>query len=203
MSKMDKRRLHHYYRRMRPIRPRYLLLLALVFLGLAVFGLRQNNLRMVELRNEVITADRRGGDIETPLKDLRDYVYSHMNTDLSGGPSAINPPIQLKGRYERLIAAQEKTTGKTNEAVKSHGEALCAARYPGEGYNSPRVACVQRYVQQNAAETGDIPEDLYKFDFVSPKWTPDFAGLTLVLGLFFLALFVLRAALGRWAKSKL
>ncbi len=199
---MNKRRLHHYYTKIRPIKARYLLLLALVFLGLSVYGLRQNNLRMLELRNEVVTADRQNGNVEGALRNLREYVYSHMNTDLSGGPSAINPPIQLKARYERLVAEREKTAGQTNEEVKRQGEAVCAAQYPGEGYNSPRVACVQRYVQENASEAGDIPQDLYKFDFVNPRWTPDFAGITLVFGVFFSLLFLARAILGYWARNR-
>ena len=201
-AKINRRQLHHYYRQVKFIRPRYFLLIALIFFGMAVYGLRQNNLKMVELREAVIAADKRDGDIETALSNLRNYVYSHMNTDLSSGQFAINPPIQLKAKYERLIAEQKKNLDKANERVEEQAKAVCVAEHPGEGYNSPRVACVQKYVQQNASQVGDVSEDLYKFDFVSPKWTLDFAGITLILGMLFSGLFLVWLVLERWVRSK-
>jgi hypothetical protein len=203
MSKMDKRALHHHYRRVRPIRPWYFLAIAVICFGLAVYGLRQNNLRMVELRQAVIAADESGGNVEKALTNLRNYVYNHMNTELSGGQVAIHPPIQLKSRYERLMAQQQEKVEQTNEEVKAAAETICAERHPAGGFNSPRVECVQKYVQDNAAEAGDVPEELYKFDFASPRWTPDLAGISLVLGAFFSALFVVWLVLDRWIRAKI
>jgi hypothetical protein len=178
------------------------LLAAAVFLGLSIYGLRHNNLHMVELRERVVTADEVGGDVETALANLRNYVYSHMNTNLSGGAHGIDPPIQLKSRYDRLIARQSNNVKAANEKVKRQAESVCAEKHPGGGYNSPRVACVQEYVQRNATQTGSIPDELYKFDFVSPRWAPDFAGITLVLGILSSILFLAWAALSRWMKHK-
>jgi hypothetical protein len=203
MSKMDKRALHYHYRRVRPIRPWYFLAIAVICFGLAVYGLRQNNLKMVELRQAVTAADESGGNVEKALRDLRTYVYRHMNTDLSGGQVAIHPPVQLKARYERLMAQEAEKVKRTNEEVKSAAESICAGRHPGGGYNSPRVQCVQNHVQENAAESGDVPEELYKFDFASPRWTPDLAGISLVLGVFFSALFVVWLVLDRWIQAKI
>jgi hypothetical protein len=199
MSKMNKRWLHHYYTRVRFIRPWYLLLAALIFFAAGTYGLRQNNLKMVELRERVTVADEKNGDVEEALKNLRNYVYSHMNTNLSGAQS-INPPVQLKYRYERLVAGQQEIADQKTEQIKEQAEAICARRHPGEGYNSPRVACVQDYVRQNAVQPQDIPEDLYKFDFVSPRWTPDFAGISLALGVAFSALFITWLVLERWVR---
>lgn len=202
-AKLNRRALHHYYKQVRFIRPWYFFLAALIFFFLGVLGLRQNNLHMVELREKVVKADESGGNVEKPLAELREYVYSHMNTDLSSGPHGIDPPIQLKSQYERLVKQREKTLAQANERVKAEAESICARKHPASGYNSPRVACVQSYVQKNARQTMDIPEDLYKFDFVSPRWTPDFAGITLVLGTIFSVLFLIWLGLGRWVRSKI
>lgn len=200
---MDKRHLHHYYTRLRRVKPWYFLLAAAVFFALAIYGLRQNNLTMLELRQEVTKADKNDGDVEKALSNLRDFVYRHMNTDLSSGSSAINPPIQLKYKYERLLAKEEKAAKKANESVKRRAEQTCGAKYPAAGYNSPRVSCVQKYVRQNASQPSDnVPEDLYKFDFASPGWTPDFAGVTLALSSMFFVVFLAWLALLGWLKAK-
>lgn len=200
---IEKRTLRHHYRRVRFIRPWHFLLAALVFFLLGVYGLRQNNLHMVELRDEVIKADERGGNVEKPLEELRNYVYSHMNTDLSSGPYGIDPPIQLKSKYQRLLEQREESLAQVNEQVKARAESICARKHPEKGYNSPRVACVQRYVQNNAEQPGDVPKELYTFDFVSPKWTPDFAGISLVLGVMTSMLFLVWLVLDRWIRYKI
>lgn len=201
--KINKRALHHHYKQVRFIRPWYFFLAALIFFFLGVLGLRQNNLHMVELREKVAAADKQGENVEKPLAELRNYVYSHMNTDLSGGPHGIGQPIQLKSEYERLVKEGEKNLAQTNEEVKARAESICARKHPERGYNSPRVACVQSYVQQNARQSGDIPKELYTFDFVSPKWTPDFAGISLVLGVLFSVLFLIWLGLERWVRSRI
>ena len=63
---------------------------------ICIFAMRHNNEQMVKLRNAVYVADQQNGDINKALNDLRKYVYSHMNTNLSSGKGSIKPPIQLK-----------------------------------------------------------------------------------------------------------
>ena len=70
-----------------------------VSLGLAIVSLRNNNLTALQFRDRVNQVDKDNGDVEAALKELREYVYGHMNTNLSDGPNAIKPPIQLKYRY--------------------------------------------------------------------------------------------------------
>ena len=84
--------------------------LALFVLGvlISISALRHNNQTMINLRDEVYAADKNNGDVNTALKNLRQYVYSHMNTDLSSGGNSIKPPIQLKYTYQRLQDQQEQ-----------------------------------------------------------------------------------------------
>src|SRR5690348_18457865 len=79
------------------------LLLSLFILSLIVslIALRHNNEHMVYLRNQLYAADKNNGDVNQALNNLRSYVYSHMNTDLSAGNNGIKPPIQLKYKIGR------------------------------------------------------------------------------------------------------
>jgi hypothetical protein len=47
------------------------------------------------------------------------------------------------------------------------------------------VPCIQQYVQSHSktAVTATIPDALYKFSFVSPSWSPDLAGWSLLIAL--------------------
>ncbi len=169
----------------------HVLLVAAVFLVIGIFALRQNNFTMIKLREAVTKADQENGDVEAALQALRKHVYSHMNTDLSSGSNAIKPPIQLKARYERLASAEQERIKQANAKVTADGEAKCSAQYPGAGFNAPRVACVQEYVRTNGSSAMGIPDSLYKFDFVSPSWSPDLAGWSLVISF---CLFILGGA---------
>lgn len=136
---------------------------------------------MVALRSEVYAADKNGGDVSKALDNLRLYVYSHMNTDLSSGGNAIKPPIQLKHTYERLVQAEAERVEKANEKVYNDAKNFCEAQHPIGVPLTVRAACVQEYVSQRGVKATPIPAALYQFDFVSPAWSPDLAGWSLVI----------------------
>jgi hypothetical protein len=194
---MDKRQLHHLWTRVRPIRPWYFLALAGLFFGLAVIGLRSNSLTMAQLRNDVYVADKHDQGIERALQNLQIYVTTHMNTNLASGPNAAYPPIQLTYTYDRaVVTAGEKATA-ANTKIYTDAQHYCEKVDSTDFYGTNRVPCVQQYVRSHGVDLPAIPDSLYKFDFVSPWWSPDFAGWSLVLGgLSFLAFVTF--ALTRW-----
>lgn len=200
---MDKRKLHHQYRIIKKVRAQYLLYLAVFFLVLGVLGMRQNNLHMIDLREQVYLADENGTDVEEPLRQLREYVYQHMNTDLASGNVSIKPPIQLNHQYEKLVIAEQKKADKINKQVKADGENECAKEFPAAGLNPDRINCVAKYTRDHAVKPKQIPSELYKFDFVSPVWSADFAGLSLLAALIFFTLFTIRLVAGWWYKREL
>lgn len=200
---INKRKAHHRLKVIKNIKPLYLLIVAVFFLTLGIIGLRQNNLQMAELREKVMLADEKAKDIETPLRELRQYVHSHMNTELSSGNVSIKPPIQLKNRYERLVKQEQERVERVNRQVKKDAERQCASRFPSGGLNPDRINCVAEYTRQHAIEARSIPSELYKFDFVSPGWSPDLAGWGLLGALTFFALFVVRLVAGWWYKKEL
>lgn len=90
---MDKKSLHHYWTKLRPVKPWYFAVLAIMSGVICIFALRANNEQMIVLRDAVYAADKNDGNTEQALQKLRAYVYGHMNTDLAAGPNAVHPPI--------------------------------------------------------------------------------------------------------------
>ena len=199
---MKKRVLHHYEKRLQPISGWYFLLAAVIFFSIAAFALRQNNLRMLELREEVFIADEAGENIEESLRELREHVHGHMNTDLTADDSAIHPPIQLVHTYERLVAKEQEKVREQNEDVYQQAEQVCEERFSA-GQLEQRVQCVSQYVEEQGVEPNPVPKELYQFDFASPRWSPDLAGWSLVLGAFSVILFAARTGFEAWLKYKL
>ena len=180
---MDKRHLHHLLTKLRIVKPWYFLLLALLCGVIAITALRSNNEHMSTLRAAVFTADKNNGDVQGALQTLQAYVTKHMNTDLSAGPDAVYPPIQLKYTYDRLIQAESDQAAQQNaqaSQVYSDAQTYCEAKIPTGFSGSYRLSCIQGYVTShgvpNAVALKSIPDSLYKFDFISPRWSPDLAG---------------------------
>lgn len=182
---MNKRQLHHAAKRLRPIKPWYFLAASGVSGAVSVVALRHNYQTMSHLRSVVFTADEQNGDVEKALFNLRSYVYSHMNTNLSAGPNPIYPPIQLKYRYDRLVAAQQ--AAQNNSQVYTDAQHYCEQLNSADFSGHNRVPCIEQYVSDHGAKAqAAIPDSLYKFDFISPRWSPDAAGWSLVFSAVFL-----------------
>ena len=135
---------------------------------------------MVKLRAEVYAADQAGGDVNKALNNLREYVYGHMNTNLSSGGNAIKPPIQLKYTYERLLEAEQQKNASSNSQIYTDAQNYCQTLVPAGASGRGRIPCVQDYVTSRGVKTTPIPTGLYQFDFVSPTWSPDLAGWSIV-----------------------
>lgn len=195
---LSKRHLHQAWRYFRRIHPWYFLGLAIVFGIISLVSLRHNNEQMVRLRDAVYAADKNGGDIEGALRDLREYVYGHMNTSLASGPNAVHPPIQLKYTYERLQQAQQNVLGQGNSALYDEAQAYCDKQTE---IGSEVISCIQNYATSHGAQLAAIPSALYEFDFTSAKWSPDLAGWSLVVMVLAGLTFVV-SALYRWLVKK-
>lgn len=195
---MNKKHFHHVWIRLRPIRSVYFFVIAGLFAVIFLISFRQNNLTMLNLREEVFTADKENGDVEAALRKLREYVYAHMNTDLTPKEDSIRPPIQLKYQYERLVQAEKDRVTVANATVYDDATRTCEQRFPSGQLANGRVQCVQEYVTAHSLSEKPIPDDFYKFDFISPLWAPDAAGWSLVFAVFFLFLGVSRIVIELW-----
>jgi|SRR5579862_311915 len=151
-----------------------------------VFALRANNEHMVRLRNDLYAADQSNGDVNGALNKLRDYVYAHMNTNLSSGNNDIKPPIQLKYTYQRLYDAQQASVQAANQAIYSAAQLYCHDN-AAQNSTAAQLACIQNYAVNHGVSDANIniPAGLYEFDFVSPAWSPDLAGWSLITTVIF------------------
>jgi hypothetical protein len=200
---MNKRAAHHLKTTLKPVKPYYFLAVSVVFLLFGLYQLRQNNLQSLRLRDKVAEVDKNNGDVEAALRDLRTFVYGHMNSGLASGPNAIKPPIQLKYRYERLVQAEKERVSKANENIYTQAQKVCEQSSPGTLSGRGRVPCIEAYVAERGTKEQPIQDGLYKFDFVAPFWSPDLAGWSLVLAALFFMLFAMRVSLDSWLKYSL
>jgi hypothetical protein len=183
------------------ISARTLLYLFIISAFICILALRHNNEQMVKLRNAVYAADQADGDVNKPLNDLRQYVYTHMNTDLSGGKDSIKPPIQLKYTYQRLYDAQLYQVQAANQAVYSAAQQYCHGTV-NQNSQAAQNSCIQNYAASHGVKNSgiSIPKGLYEFDFVSPLWSPDLAGWTLLLSLVLLIGFAVKFGISKLDK---
>lgn len=157
----------------------------------AVYQLRMNNERMIELRQAVYEADKSGSDVQIPLRELQAYVTRHMNTNLQSGPNSVYPPIQLKYTYERLVQAEVDKAKNANSSVYTDAQAYCEKLNSRDFSGRNRVPCIQQYVSTHTTQgTKTIPDALYKFSFVSPRWSPDLAGWSIFIAALSFILFI-------------
>ena len=153
------------------------LLVILIFLvASSVYFLRQNNLRMIELRNAVVAADEQGGDVAGALETLNHHVFHHMNT-------TIVRPVELVNTYnsqaKAAIEAANKTSGRD---IYAEATAACERR----GIPLASIAqCTANYAITNNPGVGpttiNLPDkNRFIYTFATPAWTPDVAGFSLL-----------------------
>lgn len=195
---MDKKFWHYIWTsKVRPIKVWYLVALTVLSGLICVFALRDNYKRMDELRQKVYTADQQNGDLVTALQDLQLYVTNHMNTDLAKDSNSVYPPIQLKYTYERLQAAAQEKAAASNTQLYSDAQAHCESQNATDFSGRNRVPCIEQYVtERGGAKAEPVPDDMYKFSFATPKWSPDLAGISLVITVILAVLTLLRVLIG-------
>ena len=196
---MNKRHLHHVLKQLKRVSPWYFVIAIILSSVISLVSLRQNNIHALQLRDTVLQVDKDNGDTEAALRKLREYVYGHMNTQLAS-PGGAYPPVQLKYRYDRLVAAQKT---QSNTTLATEAQNYCEAQIP-TGRSLNRIDCIQNYIlTHGAAPTQSIPDSLYKFDFVPPVWSPDIAGWSVLLTAVLLLAFIVRTIFSQWLKHQL
>lgn len=199
---MHNKKRYYLLKRVREVSKYYFLSAGIILGLLGIYSLRQNNLQMIRLLNTLIAADKEDGDTVTALNNLRTYIYGHMNTDPASSTNAIRPPIQLKYTYDRLVAIEQKKADQANVGVYAGAQAVCEQR-AAAGDSGAGFSCVANYVTENGVKPKPVPDSLYKFDFLSPVWTFDMAGISLVLSALFMIMFIIRLALEKWLLYRL
>ncbi len=205
VTTMDKKYWHHFWTHyIKPVKIWYLLAAIPVCLIVSGFALRHNNQTMGKLRDAVYTADQNNGNVVAALQKLQTYVTSHMNTNLATNTS-VYPPIQLKYTYQRLKDEANAKAAAANADLYTTAQKVCEAQNPSDFSGRNRVPCIEAYVSSHGGvKAATIPDSMYKFNFASPTWSPDFAGWSLVvtalLGVLLVVRIILELTLPRLTK---
>lgn len=151
---------------------------------------------MVQRRDAVITADKAGDSAVTQnrLYDLQRYVAAHMNTHMG--------TLYLEEQYKRdsqnAIDGAASDTNPNGNIFKKAQE-VCAPKYANLGhYSQAYQQCViselDSFSPSGEPVTGiELPKaDQYRFSFVSPLWSPDFAGFSVLAALLIAVVIVAR-----------
>lgn len=138
---------------------------------------------MVERRTAVVSADESGDqdNIVRRLYDLQQYVSSHMNTDMGKG-------IYLEASYKRdsqkaLDAAASEQNANGN--IYKKAQDVCRPKF--SSYSTAYLQCTTSELAKYPAGSDLVsavkfpPPESYLHDFVSPVWSPDFAGWSVVV----------------------
>jgi hypothetical protein len=157
-----------------------LLALTLVFAVVCIISLRANNDHMGKLRAAVYAADKNNGNVTLALQNLQAYVTHNMNTSLSSGNGSVYPPIQLKYTYQRLLDQESDTVQQSNSGLYTDAQAYCQNEIPSAFSGRTRVPCIEQYIESHDSSLPTVSTSLYEFSFISPKWSPDLAGYSLI-----------------------
>jgi hypothetical protein len=180
------------------IKPVYFLYFAVLLSIICVVSLRDNNEHMIKLRNNVFTADKSDTNVTSSLQKLQAYVTHHMNTNLSAGTGSVYPPIQLKYTYQRLLDDESASAASSNLGLYTQAQTYCQGQIPTGFSGRYRVPCIEQFVESHDQQSlPTIPTSLYEFDFISPKWSPDLAGITMLLAALSLVVFVTSYSLSK------
>lgn len=188
------------------IRTWQLLVVLIPLLFIDATLLRQDHIRMTELRDAVIKADEEEDDekIASSLSELRDFVSSHMVinvVDENGAQKVMfgTGPFYLEHQYIRaankaLEEAEASMTGDNNPYGNVYGEAgaICKERalQNGWAWNNPNfINCMLEEINKypSAAELHDtiiakIPStEMYRHNYASPVWAPSLTGFFVLL----------------------
>lgn len=169
--------------------------------------LRLNNIGMIERREAVIAADKAGDDYVTQnrLADLQAYALRHMN--------ASTGDVYLVEKYNRDVEAASMALqqGSNDDGPTIYTQADEYCRSIVSGYSQTYVQCVYERINQGPGvqdPTAGIKlpnQALYRHNFVSQAWTPDFAGWSVVatgiIGLLIVGRVIMYATL--WAILRL
>lgn len=189
----DKRQVRKSIRQLQRVKTWQLLILLILVGFLAATFLRLNNIGMINRRDAVLAADKAGDTtvIQSRLYDLQRYVVEH--------PNANTGIFYLEQQYKR--DAQKTVDAASNDNnpngnINAKAEAVCQPQY---AVWSP--AYVQCFTDELAkyppspdpAQNVTLPSvSLYRYEFSSPLWSPDFAGWSLVTCVIIILMIIVR-----------
>ena len=201
---IDKKKTKFRIKRLSQIKTWQLVILLIMSGFISATFLRLNNVGMVERRESVEHADKAGDivNLQQRLYDLQRYVSTHMNAD----PGKIALDHMYKQMYDRKLKEfEEEIKNQSNNDTVSKVRAVCDARARQGGYGrattqaDPRyVSCInEEWEKYPAAKVANLQFEApstepYYHTFVSPIWSADYAGWSLLVTIFIAMIIIMR-----------
>lgn len=197
MASINRKSLGKFYAWLRHIKTWQLVIILGIGLLVSASLLRLNNIGMDTARAAVYAADKAGDReaIKSSLAALQSYVSSHMNTSLMNG-------VYLQEEYNRALDTWDKNAQSStnpNAAVYQQASIECRARWQGgvASFRNDYVACVAERVK--ALGVADDPRvtprpqpENYHYNYVTPLWSADAAGISVLFCLVVTSVLFLR-----------
>ena len=190
---MDKRNVRRSIKQLQVIKTWQLIILLILALFITATFLRMNNVGMIERRKAVASADKSGDidQIQQRLYDIQRYSAAHMNADTG--------VMYLQGQYNRDVQRQAEAASTSGSAkaleIRREAEEVCKPQF--NGWSPAYVQCYVNELNKHPADeisTQLAPPSsaLYRYNFVSPVWSPDFAGFSLLVSLLIAVVIIVR-----------
>lgn len=166
------------------------LVMLIILVPLIAVALRSNNLRMLQLRDDVVQADKTGHieAVQAAARRLHRYTLTHMNTTTG--------KIALQTVYNNAVQqAMEQTFATIDKDAYHRAERACGDKLAAGGY--PALAsCVSQRVGQHNLERAPLKVDpsLYYVDYLAPRFSFDLAGWLMVLAMLTVVVIVIDLA---------
>ncbi len=198
----DKRRVKHNIKQLQRVKTWQLLVILILMSFVAATFLRLNNIGMADRREAVLAADKTGDSdaIQSRLYDLQRYTAEHMNAGTG--------PFYLEQQYRRdaqKAVDAASSVGNPNGNINAKAEAVCRPQF--SAWSAAYVQCftdeLAKYPPSpDPAQNVQLPStDLYRHNFISPLWSADFAGWSVLACVLILLVIIARlVSLGvlRW-----
>lgn len=188
---VDKKQVRRNLGQLQRIKTWQLIVVLILASFIAATFLRLNNIGMVQRREAVYVADKKGDEKVTQnrLYDLQRYVSAHMNTNMDKG-------VFLVATYNRdkqaLIA---KAASGTNGNIYKKAQEVCSPRFISwsPAYVQCTVNELAKYPAGDSLNSSvNLPPGPYLHNFASPLWSPDFAGLSVIVCVVILIMIIAR-----------
>ena len=201
---IDKRKTKFRIKRLSQIKTWQLVILLVMSSFISATFLRLNNVGMVERRESVENADKTGDivSLQQRLYDLQRYVSTHMNAH----PGKIALDHTYKRVYDqKLKEFEEAIKNRSNNDTVSKVRSVCDAKAQQGGYGrfttqaDPRyINCInEEWEKYPAAKVANLQFEApstepYYHTFVSPVWSADFAGWSLLVTILIAVIIIVR-----------
>ncbi len=198
MSEREKR--EQGLKRLQRVKTWQLVVILILALFVTATFLRINNIGMIQRREAVLSADKQGDTdvLKNRLYDLQRYAAAHMNADT--GIIYLQDSFNKAWKSIQETAQAQNQSGGENIYLKIENE-VCGPQARANGWRWPDaryIACqrneLAKYPQgQELINQVEPPnKELYRHNFISPVWSSDFAGFSVLFCVIVLLLIIAR-----------